>query len=127
LDALKIRKRVRNLGQVLDKHLAKLYRCSMAFVYPSMYEGFGIPPLEAMACGTVVIAANSPSIPEVVGDAAILFDPNSIDELTERILALPKLGSRREEYIRRGKDRAARFSWKNTAAKTFEIYRQVSS
>jgi glycosyltransferase involved in cell wall biosynthesis len=63
LDALKIRKRIWNPGQVPDKHLAKLHRCSMAFVYLSMYEGFGIPPLEAMSCGTVVIAAAVSSLP----------------------------------------------------------------
>ena len=127
IQALKLKPKIDHLSQLNDQQLAGIYRNAEAFVYPSLYEGFGIPPLEAMACGTVVIAANSSSIPEVVGDAAILFDPNSIDELTERILALPKLGSRREDYIRRGKDRAARFSWQNTAAKTFEVYRNVSS
>jgi glycosyltransferase involved in cell wall biosynthesis len=125
IHALKLKTRVDHLSQLSDPQLAAVYRNAEAFVYPSLYEGFGIPPLEAMACGTVVIAAKSSSIPEVVGDAAILFDPNSIGELAERILSLPNLGSRREDYILRGRKRVALFSWKDTAAKTYQVYQQV--
>ena len=67
---------IEHYGYVDDRHLAKLYRCSLAFVYPSLYEGFGIPPLEAMACGTVAIVANSSSLPEVVGMQGYSLTPN---------------------------------------------------
>ena len=73
---------VEHYGHVSDAHLAKLYRCCVAFVYPSLYEGFGIPPLEAMSCGAPVVASNRSSLPEVVGDAGLLFDPARPDELT---------------------------------------------
>lgn len=126
IQALKLQSKTHHLSHLSDRQLAAVYRHAEAFVYPSLYEGFGIPPLEAMACGTVVIAANSSSIPEVVGEAALLFDPNSIDELVERILAIPNLGSRRADYIQRGRKQAARFSWKDTAAKTFEVYQRVA-
>ena len=65
-----------------------VHRCSLAFVYPSLYEGFGIPPLEAMACGTVVVASNCSSIPEVVGNAGLLFDPKAIGDLADILLFL---------------------------------------
>jgi glycosyltransferase involved in cell wall biosynthesis len=126
IHALKLETKINHLSQLNDAQLAALYRHAEAFVYPSLYEGFGIPPLEAMACGTVVIAANSSSLPEVVGDAAILFDPHSTDELTDRILSLPNLGVRREEYLQRGRQQAAKFSWKTTAAKTFEVYQRAA-
>jgi glycosyltransferase involved in cell wall biosynthesis len=109
-----------------DQQLAAIYQAAEALVYPSLYEGFGIPPLEAMACGTVVIAADSSSIPEIVGDAAILFDPNSLEELAERILALRNLGSRRDDLIRRGHERVKKFSWSDTVRKTFEVYQRVA-
>jgi glycosyltransferase involved in cell wall biosynthesis len=125
IHALKLETKIDHLSQLNDQQLAGVYQNAEAFVYPSLYEGFGIPPLEAMACGTVVIAANSSSIPEVVGDAAILFDPNSTDELVERILAIPSLGGHREDYIQRGRKRAAQFSWKDTAEQTFQVYRRV--
>jgi len=109
-----------------EQRLMELYRSSAALVYPSLHEGFGFPPLEAMACGTVVIAADSSSIPEIVGDAAILFDPNSLEELAERILALRNLGSRRDDLIRRGHERVKKFSWSDTVRKTFEVYQRVA-
>jgi glycosyltransferase involved in cell wall biosynthesis len=126
LDALKIRSRVRNLGHLSDRHLAKLYRCSTALVYPSMYEGFGIPPLEAMSCGTVVIAAAVSSLPEVVGDAAILIDPRSIDSMTSAMLKVRDLGnSDREELITKGMARSTRFNWNETVRRTIAVYRTV--
>lgn len=126
LHALRLRERIVEIVDVDDHRLAALYHGSEALIYPSLYEGFGIPLLEAMACGTVVIAARTSSIPEVVGDAAILFDPYSIDELTECILSLRQLGGHREEYIRRGQQRATSYSWDLTAAKTSEVYRQLA-
>jgi len=108
-----------------DDQLRTLYRGSEALVYPSLYEGFGIPLLEAMACGTVVVAAASSSIPEVVDDAAILFDPHSTDDLTDILLDLLDHPERRATWIARGRSRAAMFSWQRTAAATMNVYRAV--
>lgn len=117
--------RVEHYGQVSDTHLAKLYRCSVAFVYPSLYEGFGIPPVEAMACGAAVIASNSSSLPEVIGDAGLLFDPTSTDELADLLLLLADSPSERERLVARGRERSRAFSWERTAAQTLAVYRAV--
>jgi glycosyltransferase involved in cell wall biosynthesis len=127
LDGLEIRGRVRNFGHLPDTHLAKLYRCSAALVYPSLYEGFGIPPLEAMSCGTVVITAAVSSLPEVVGDAAISIDPRSVDSIASAMLKVRDLGnSEREELIAKGMARSARFNWNETVRRTIEVYRIVA-
>lgn len=109
-----------------DAHLAKLYKHSLALVYPSFYEGFGIPPLEAMSCGTAVIASNTSSLPEVVGDAGLLFDPNSIEQLVEKMSYLYQNGGVRDELIARGLMQAKRFSWEKTAAQTLDLYHSVA-
>lgn len=113
-------------GHVSDQHLAKLYHRSVAFVYPSLYEGFGIPPLEAMACGAPVIVSNRSSLPEVVGDAGILFDPARMDDLADIMNMLADEPSQREELISKGIARAKMFSWDKTAAQTVEIYRSLA-
>lgn len=118
---------VDHYGQVSDAHLAKLYRCSLAFVYPSFYEGFGIPPLEAMACGTPVIASNRSSVPEVVGDAALLFDPASTDDLADILLMLADDPAQRERLIAKGYERAKAFNWDKTVAQTVQIYRGLTA
>jgi glycosyltransferase involved in cell wall biosynthesis len=117
---------IEHYEQVSDAHLAKLYHHSVAFIYPSLYEGFGIPPLEAMACGTPVVASNRSSIPEVVGDAGLLFDPENMDELTDILITLTDDPSQRERLIARGQERAKAFSWDKTVSQTLEIYREVS-
>jgi glycosyltransferase involved in cell wall biosynthesis len=122
---LKLTTRIQHYHYATDAHLAKLYRCSIAFVYPSLYEGFGIPPLEAMACGTVVVAANSSSIPEVVGDAGILFEPKAVEDLADIFLDLIDDSSKRERLIAKGFDRNQQFSWDKTAAKTMEVYKSL--
>jgi glycosyltransferase involved in cell wall biosynthesis len=94
-----------------DNYLAKLYRHSIALVYPSLYEGFGIPPLEAMACGTVAIASNSSSLPEVLGNAGILFDPESTEQLADIMLSLINSPIERDSWIAKGKKQAELFSW----------------
>ena len=109
-----------------DCHLAKLYRCSIALVYPSLYEGFGIPPLEAMSCGTVTIAADCSSIPEVVGDAGILFNPRSTLDLADILLSLLDNSLERDRLIAKGHQRAKMFSWDKTVAQTLDIYRSVA-
>ncbi|MDQ3918834.1 MAG: glycosyltransferase family 4 protein [Acidobacteriota bacterium] len=118
--------RVEHYGRVGDSHLAKLYRCSTAFVYPSLYEGFGIPLLEAMSCGTVVVASDSSSFPEVLGDAGLLFDPRAPDDLADILSSLADDASGRERLIERGRRRARQFSWDETASRTIGVYRSVA-
>jgi glycosyltransferase involved in cell wall biosynthesis len=122
---LNLMNRIQYYGNVTDSHLAKLYRCSIAFVYPSLYEGFGIPLLEAMSCGTVVIGANASSIPEVVGDAAILFEPSDKDSLYESLSFVLKHPENRSHFISRGYERAKNFSWEKTVEKTAQVYRSL--
>lgn len=117
---------IEHYGYVNDTHLAKLYRCSIAFVYPSLYEGFGIPPLEAMSCGTVTVASNCSSIPEVVGDAGVLFDPKSTEDLADILLFLLDSPAERDRLITKGYQRAKLFSWDKTVAQTVEVYRSVA-
>lgn len=109
-----------------DRQLAGLYRHSVAFVCPSLYEGFGIPLVEAMACGTPVVASNRTSIPEVVGEAGILFDPSSAEELAGALTRLLSSGSERERLIEKGYRRAKMFSWEKTALKTYDVYRSLA-
>lgn len=118
--------RILHYPHLSDRHLAKLYRCSVGLVYPSLYEGFGIPPLEAMCCGTAVIASNISSIPEVVGDAGLLFDPRSVNELAEQMLFVLDHPLQRDRFIQTGRDRAQHFSWEKTAAQTIDVYRSVA-
>lgn len=127
LEDLKIADGIDHYGAVGDVHLAKLYRCSVAFVYPSLYEGFGIPPLEAMSCGTAVIASNSSSLPEVVGDGGILFDPTSVNDLADLLLLMHDDESARAGLIAKGYERAKVFSWDQTTAQTVEIYRSLDA
>jgi len=95
-------------------------------VFPSLYEGFGLPVLEAMACGCPVICSNVASLPEVAGDAGILFDPFEFEDLGAAIDKVVGDCTLRENLIRKGLLRAAQFSWENTAKKTLEVFRAVS-
>lgn len=122
---LKLTKRIEHYQHPNDRHLAKLYRCSVAFVYPSLYEGFGIPPLEAMACGTVVVAADCASIPEVVGDAGLLFNPRATSDLADILLHLLDNPAERERLIALGSQRVQVFSWDQTVAQTIDVYRSL--
>jgi glycosyltransferase involved in cell wall biosynthesis len=109
-------------GYVADEDLPALYSGALAFVFPSLYEGFGLPALEAMACGTPVITSNTTSLPEVVGDAAVLVDPNDLDQLCAAISTIVSDGSLREELRRKGLTRAAEFSWQRNAELTAKVY-----
>ena len=120
---LRLQEKVFQVGYVSDSQLAKLYRCSVAFIYPSLYEGFGIPLLEALSCGTPVVASNRSSIPEVVGDAAVLFNPSLINELVDILLLLLDHPAERERLIARGFKRAEAFSWNKTVEQTMTVYR----
>ncbi|HQQ45646.1 MAG TPA: glycosyltransferase family 1 protein, partial [Bacillota bacterium] len=120
-----IRDRVVFAGYVPYEHLPYFYNCSSLFVYPSLYEGFGLPPLEAMTCGTPTITANVTSIPEVVGDGAILTDPYNIDELTEKIYKAISDAEFREQLKEKALRRAYNFSWKKTAIETIKVYEEA--
>jgi glycosyltransferase involved in cell wall biosynthesis len=126
IDSLRITHHIRHLGRATDAQLARLYQHSVALVYPSLYEGFGIPPLEAMACETAVIASNRSCIPEVVGNAGILVDPESEEQLSAAMMMVLEDRSRREELICLGRERVRDFSWEKMAAETCEVYRQVA-
>jgi glycosyltransferase involved in cell wall biosynthesis len=110
---------------VSDEYLVKLYNAADLFVYPSLYEGFGLPPLEAMACGCPVITSNTSSLPEVVGEAGIMIDPNDINSLTESMYTVLTDKGLKEELSKKSLERAKMFSWKKTAAETWKIYEQV--
>ena len=107
---------------VTDEYLVKLYNAADLFVYPSLYEGFGLPPLEAMACGCPVITSNTSSLPEVVGDAGIMIDPNDIDSLTESMHKILTDNELRKEMSRKSLERAGMFSWKKTTKETWDVY-----
>jgi len=112
-------------GFVLDGDLPALYSAAELFVFPSLYEGFGLPPLEAMACGTPVIASNASSLPEVVGEAGVLIDPRDVSGLAEamrRVLTDERL---REEMQIKGLERAKQFTWGRAAAMTLEVYHSL--
>ena len=108
--------RVRVLGRVADADLAALYGLADVLVFLSLYEGFGLPPLEAMACGTAVVCSRTTSLPEVVGDAAVLVDPLDVEAVAGELTALLEDDARRRELVARGRRRAAGFSWRQTAA-----------
>jgi len=122
---LSLSERIQHYPWASDTHLAKLYRCAEAFVYPSLYEGFGIPPLEAMICGTVVVAADSSSIPEVVGDAGVLFNPKDENNLADVLIYLLNSPSDRARLIDKGYKQAQKFNWSDTAEKTVQVYRSL--
>jgi glycosyltransferase involved in cell wall biosynthesis len=117
---------VRLLGFVSEPDLAALYRGASMLAYPSLYEGFGLPVLEAMACGVPVISSNVSSIPEVAGDAALLIDPYDIAALTQAMSQLATDFSLRDMLIARGQRRAAQFSWTRAALETIDIYEKVA-
>jgi len=111
------------LGPVAEADLPTLYAGAMLFVFPSLYEGFGLPVLEAMACGTPVICSNVSSLPEVAGDAAIQVDPLDVDALATAIGRVLGDAALRAEMRQRGSAQAARFSWAQTAQQTLAVYR----
>ena len=118
----KYRSRLIFTGYVAEEDLPALYSGAVAFVFPTLYEGFGLPALEAMACGTPVITSNTTSMPEVVEDAAVLVDPTDGDELCEAVSAVLSDHSLRKELRRKGLERAAAFSWKRCGELTAEVY-----
>jgi len=124
---LQLHQQVRFLGFVPDATLAVLYRLADVFVFPSLYEGFGLPPLEAMASGTPVVTSNVSSLPEVVGDAALLVDPRDAEAIAaaiERILTDEPL---RRALIQKGLGRSHEFSWERSVRRIRDVYLEVGS
>lgn len=123
--ALGLEDRVHFLGYVSDDLLRLLYRQAVVFVYPSLFEGFGLTVLEAMACGCPVITSNTTSLPEVSGDAALLINPTDVDALLENILDVCKNNQKRAELVDKGLRRAKNFSWNKAAELTHNVYKSV--
>ena len=121
-----LRKRIFIAGHVDEETLACLYSGASAFVFPSLYEGFGLPILEAMACGCPVISSNAASMPEVAGDAAVLIDPTDAEALAHELDQVLTDSNARQSIIRRGLERSRQFSWRKTASKTLKIFDQVA-
>ena len=105
-----------------DEKLADLYSGASVFIYPSLYEGFGIPIIEAMACGCPVVASNTSSIPEAVGDAGLLFNPKDSDDLAQKIEMIISNETLAAELIKKGKIRAKQFTWDASADAIYQGY-----
>jgi glycosyltransferase involved in cell wall biosynthesis len=110
-----------------EQQLISLYRSSVALVYPSLHEGFGIPPLEAMACRTLAITSNTTSLPEVMGDSGIMLDPTRELDWVECILKTARGGGDRDLMIDRGLERVRMFSWEKTVEQHLEVYHRLAS
>lgn len=113
------------LDHIPDDDLPLLYNVATLFIFPSLYEGFGLPPLEAMACGCPVIASNTSSLPEVIGEAGILVDPLDAQGFANAMNRITTDDSLRKELIKKGIERARLFSWEKAAKETLAVYRQV--
>lgn len=120
-----LQSRVILTGFVADEDLAPLYSGALAFVFPSLYEGFGLPPLEAMQCGLPVITSNNSSLPEVVGDGALLVPPTDSDALCQALLTLINSSAVRTELAHRALERAKLFSWQRFIREHIELYKKV--
>ncbi len=125
VEALGLGQRVRFTDYVADEDLPGLYNLADLFVYPSRYEGFGLPPLEAMACGVPVVSSNAASLPEVVGNAALLVPPDDAEALAAAIRRVLDDEALQAEMRARGLERAKRFTWEETARRTAEIYERM--
>ena len=112
-------------GWVPEEDKPTLYSGARALVFPSLYEGFGLPPLEALACGTPVIASNRGSLPEIVGDGGLLLEPDDLEGLAAAMQKLLSDDTLREDLREKGLAHAARFSWEKTARETLAVYREV--
>jgi len=112
-------------GQIREQDKPPLYSAATVFAFPSLYEGFGMPVLEAMACGAPVVTSNSSALPEVAGDAAVLVDPTSVEAIGEAILELVQDPARRARLGEAARARAAHFSWTAVARQTLEVYAEA--
>jgi glycosyltransferase involved in cell wall biosynthesis len=124
INKLNLLKKVKHMGQVQNSKLNQLYNEAFAFIYPSFYEGFGIPPLEAMASGCPVICSNVSSIPEVVGSAGLYFSPNEPESIESYLFKLQE-SAYREKTINMGLAHSAQFSWEKTGLETVKLYKEM--
>lgn len=122
-EKLRIKDRILFTGKINDDELKYLYKHANIFVYPSYYEGFGLPPLEAMSFNVPCVVSNKTSIPEVVGNAAITVDPNSYKEIAKQIEKFINSENLRNEYIQKGNKRLSKFSWEKCAEETIKLYK----
>lgn len=127
IDRLHLRDRIVRLGYVEEEDMPALYNLASAYVYPSLYEGFGLPVLEAMQCGCPVVASDATSIPEVAGRAAILIDPYDVGAMADAIHRVLTHAQTREELIAAGYRRAARFSWRRCAQTMLGVIRSATA
>jgi glycosyltransferase involved in cell wall biosynthesis len=111
------------LGYVLEEHLPSFYNLADLFVYPSLYEGFGLPVLEAMSCGCPVITSKNSSLPEVAGAAGILIDPLNVEELANAMMKVINNSEFRKDMVKKGIEHAGKFSWEKAAQETLEVFR----
>jgi glycosyltransferase involved in cell wall biosynthesis len=121
----KLEKNVISLGYIPDEDIVPLICGAHAFVYPSLYEGFGIPPLEAMSCGVPVLTSNTASLPEVVGNAAITANPFDIEEIANGLERLLLDNELRKDLIQKGLERSKKFSWEHSASLTMDLYKSL--
>jgi glycosyltransferase involved in cell wall biosynthesis len=119
--------RVRFLGFVTDRELLQLYNACDVFAFPSWYEGFGLPALEAMACGRAVVCSNRSALPEVVDGAALLFDPDAPDQIVRALADLLRDAELRARMERLGLQRSAYFSWQETARRMLGVFHEVAN
>ena len=125
IDALNLKERVHFTGYVPTEDLPALYNLAQIFIYPSRYEGFGIPPVEAMACGTPVITTQSSAMIETIGEAGFLIPPDEVSALVNAIQMLNENANLHDELRQKGLQRASRFNWKKTAEDTLAVYEQI--
>jgi len=125
LERSPVRERVILTGYIEDRDLPAVYGGALAFVFPSLGEGFGLEPLEAMACGTPVVSSNATSLPEVGGDAARYFDPHDEEDMLEAVREVLRDGALRGEMRERGLAHAATFSWRRAAQETWAVYQRL--
>ncbi len=126
LDAAQASDRVTFLGRVDDAQLSELYAGALAFAFPSLYEGFGIPPLEAQLNDCPVVSSNAASMPEVLGDSALFFDPTNVGDIQRALADIIANGALRAELVEKGRANVARFSWQRSAEKVAEAVRRLS-
>jgi glycosyltransferase involved in cell wall biosynthesis len=125
VEKLELQGRVQFLGRVSPEDLLALYNAAKVLVHPAFYEGFGLPPLEAMACGTPVVVSNTSALPEIVGDAALLVDPSDADSMAVAIWRVLSDEGLHWQMREKGLRRARRFSWKKAALETLNIYHRL--
>jgi len=126
VEKLGLRSRVHFLGRVTPQELFDLYNAARLLVHPAFYEGFGLTPLEAMACGTPVVVSNTSSLPEVVGDAALLVEPTDVDGMAVAMWRLLSDGVLWKQMSDKGLKRARQFNWRKAALETLDIYHRLA-